>query len=89
MKKFYPQLPADTHPAVQDAINQLYDHVYSLRGENETLKGRLNATSAPSAKKFTGDIQGIQIKATTDPSSLKNNYTLRYNSATGQFEFGP
>jgi hypothetical protein len=39
-------------------------------------------------KPFTTDIAGIKVNATTDPLSLQNGWTVRYNSATGQFDFG-
>ena len=37
----------------------------------------------------TGDIQGIKVKAVTDPLSLKTGWTLKYNAATGELEFAP
>jgi hypothetical protein len=44
--------------------------------------------TTPANNKSTG-LLGINIKAGTDPTSLKNGDSLRYNSATGEFEFGP
>jgi hypothetical protein len=80
------------------AIHELTDHTYDLReqvaGHERTiadLHGKLKAQAGASAAKqaFTGDIQGIKVKAVTDPLSLKNGWTLKYNAATGELEFAP
>lgn len=44
-------------------------------------------SSVPDSAMATG-IHGIRIQAATDPTSLKTGDTIRYNSATSQFEFG-
>ena len=87
-KRVYPRLPAGTHPDVIQAFNDLHDNVYELRGQIQTMKAEKPAVATASRKAFNDNIGGIKVKSPTDPSTLKNGYTIRYNSKTGQFEFG-
>lgn len=85
-ERHYPQLP-EKHADLQEHFNQLHSNIYDLR--DELQKMHASSTKSDSNKpSFTGDIQGIRVKAVTDPSSLQNGFTIRYNSASGQFEFG-
>jgi hypothetical protein len=86
-KRYYPALPEGTHPDLAQTIKDLHDHVYDLRDELRAVQTKKAEETQP-RKAFTQEIQGIQVKAVTDPSSLQNGYTIRFNSATGQFEFG-
>ena len=99
-QRFYPEVKSLDDAKV--AIHQLHDHVYTLRdtidGHERTiadLHGKLKAQAGASASAgaakhgFTGDIQGIKVKAVTDPLSLKNGWSLKYNAATGELEFAP
>ncbi len=95
VQRFYRQVTTidDAHTA----IKELTDHVYELRqrldAHHEQL-GKITTGSASAASKPTlnsglnSQIAGISVKSVTDPSTLKNGYTIRYNAATGQFEFG-
>ena len=85
-ERWYPPLPHDTHPDVVTAFREVYNHVYTLR--DEIQKMRAEKPSEPARPKFNDNILGIKVKAVTDPSSLQNGFTLRYNSATGQLEWG-
>ncbi len=85
-ERHYPQLPKE-HESLQPAFNELHTHLYELRDELQKMQGGKDSAKVEKSK-FTGDIQGIGIKAVTDSSSLQNGYTIRYNAATGQFEFG-
>lgn len=93
-ERYYPQLEGieGIHPEVSRAIRTLYDNVYQLRGDQqsaaEAAKGGGAASATGGAGQFTGDLQGINIKAVTDPSSLKDGMVPKYNAKTGQFEFG-
>lgn len=76
------------------AIHELTDHAYNMReqleGHKKTiaeLHGKIKAQNGKKA--FTGDIQGIKVKAVTDMLSLKNGWSLKYNAATGELEFAP
>jgi hypothetical protein len=86
------------HQQWQDSVN-LHLGMQNLQAAHaETQKKVAEASKPkPTPKPFTGDIQGIPIKGATDPStttlslttgSIKNGDTLRFNSATGNFEFG-
>ena len=88
-KRVYPRLPAGTHPDVVRAFNDLHDNVYSLRDQVQKMQAEKEKPAATESKKpFTLDIAGIKVNAPTDSASLQNGMTVRYNSATGQFDFG-
>lgn len=88
-KRVYPRLPAGTHPEVVKAFNDLHDNVYSLRDQVQKMQAEKPQPPASQGKKpFTMDIAGIKVNAPTDSSSLQNGMTVRYNSGTGQFDFG-
>lgn len=92
-RRYYPQLDGLVHPEVARAITTLFDNIYEQRDGTPASGGGAGktgeTTSADKSKSgdFVGNIQGIQIKAPTDPSSLKEGATLVYNSKTAQFEF--
>jgi hypothetical protein len=86
------------HQQWQDAVT-LHQGMYDLQDAHAATSKKVDdvSKSKTAPKPFTGDIQGIPIKGATDPStttltlttgSIKNGDTLRYNSATGNFEFG-
>ena len=87
-ERHYPTLPPDTHPDVVHTIHTLHDNVFDLRDQVQKMQSDFKASGKPAKSQFTGDIQGIKVKAVTDPSSLQNGFTLRFNSKTGEFEFG-
>lgn len=94
-KRYYPQLEGldGVHPEVAKAVSRLYDNVYQLQGNQQTAaKGAAAATSDKPAPAndpaYATGIHGIQVKAPTDPSSLKQGMTLRYDEKQGQFVFG-
>ncbi len=102
-RKYYPQLNDSVDQDVSRAIQTIFDNLYELRGTvNSFQKGSKSAapstegSSKGGANTSTGDlpssnfatgIHGILVKAPTDPSSLKDGSTLRYNAKSGQFEF--
>ena len=82
-----------------DYIHELRSQVATLTaaktvsGAAETAKGSAGGSQdskggGKPAVPFNDNIQGIKIRATTDPSSLVNGATIRFNSSTGEFEFG-
>lgn len=92
-ERYYPQLEGveGIHPEVARAVRTLYDNVYQLRGDQQSaaagVKGSTSASATGGTSQFTGELQGINIKAVTDPSSLKDGMVPKYNAKTGQFEF--
>lgn len=101
--EYRPQLTGveGIHPEVARAVQVLFDNVYALRQQQQKADPKKpDAKAATTATADAGNaaggaipnhatgILGINIKAATDSSSLQNGYTLRYNSSTGQFEFG-
>jgi predicted nucleic acid-binding Zn-ribbon protein len=86
-KRSYIQLRPDAHPDDQKAFAQVQDHIFQLRDQLQEMK-QSKEQGKTEKKGFTQELQGIQVKAVTDPSSLKSGYTIRYNAKTGQFEFG-
>jgi hypothetical protein len=99
-KRYYPQLEGidGIHPEVAKAVRTLYDNVYQLRDSHqnaaEAAKGgaaasdKTPASSTASDPAYATGIHGIQVRAPTDPSSLKEGMTLRYDAKQGQFVFG-
>lgn len=96
-KRYYPQLEGieGVHPDVAKAISRLYDNVYQLQGNQQTAADATKSgaasskATAPAADPaYATGIHGIQVKAPTDSSSLKQGYTLRYDAKQGQFIFG-
>jgi hypothetical protein len=90
------------HQQWQDAVN-LHTMAYNLQDAHEATNKKVEAVSKPKPMPapFTGEIQGVKIAALTQPGishtsggvttttgGLQNGYTLRYNSSSGQFEFG-
>ena len=77
------------------AIHELTDHTYELREQMSAMKDD-HAKAMDGVQKqisslnsgLNSQVAGISVKSVTDSASLKNGYTIRYNSATGQFEFG-
>lgn len=99
--QYRPQLEglAGVHPEVARGIQTAFDNLYSLQNRMDTIEKGAKEASNTSAAKGSGKddnstssagstIAGINVKAPTDSSSLKNGYTIRYNSESGQFEFG-
>lgn len=94
-ERYYPQLEGveGIHPEVARAVRTLYDNVYQLRGDQQsaavTASDKPNTPTTPANDPaYATGIHGIQVKAPTDPSTLKDGYTLRYDSKQGQFVFG-
>jgi len=88
--KYFPERQNyQNHQQWQDAVT-LHQGMYDLQdahaATNKKVDDASKAKTAP--KPFTGDIQGVKVAAPTDPTALQNGYTLRYNSKSGQFEFG-
>jgi uncharacterized protein YlxW (UPF0749 family) len=86
-QRHYPKLP-EKHQELQPEWDELHSKLYDLRDSVQGLQNSQKTTTKESKPAFTGDIQGIKVKAVTDPSSLQNGYTIRFNSKTGEFEFG-
>jgi hypothetical protein len=94
--KYFPERQNyQNHQQWQDAVN-LHTMAYDLQDAHAETQKQV-AAKAPPPKQFTGDIQGIPIKGATDPvgthgagstGSINNGDTIRYNQATGNFEFG-
>ncbi len=82
------------------AIQTAFDNLYTLRDQVQAMSaagkasggdggaGGAKDASASGAKAFNDNIQGLKVKAATDPSTLKDGYTLRWNAKSAQFEFG-
>ena len=92
-RRFYRQVGSVEE--AQTAIHELTDHTYELRRQMEEMRGQHAEAMAGMKKQVAklGDllntqVAGINVKATTDALSLQNGYTIRFNSATGEFEFG-
>jgi hypothetical protein len=86
-QRHYPKLP-EKHQELQPMWDELHSNLYDLRDSVQGLQKSQKTAAKESKPAFTGDIQGIKVKAVTDPSSLKSGDTIRYNTSTGQFEFG-
>lgn len=97
--QYRPQLSGLIHPEAVRAIQTAFDNLYELRGQVQNMQNSgKSATDASAVGKdnasgskpsVNDNINGVKIKGPTDSSTLKNSDTLRYNSATGEFEFGP
>jgi len=96
-ERHYPQLP-EKHADLQEHFNQLHSNVYDLRDQIQQMQTDSNKSGSAGKATFNDNIQGIKIIGTTDPQStsgsgttgsIKAGDTLRYNSTSGQFEFGP
>ena len=80
--------------SAHEAIKQVTDHNYDLRERLDHLEGIMRRMHSgppgmPAQPGFVGNVQGINVKAVTDPLSLKQGWSLKYNAATGELEFGP
>lgn len=96
-QRYYPQLDGieGIHPEVSKAIRYLYDNVYELQRDQQAAAGAAKTPAAAAGDKsatpdpsYATGLHGILVRAPTDPSSLKQNYTIRYNAKTGEFDFG-
>lgn len=89
-KRSYPNLPADTHPDVRQAINDLHDYTYQLRDENQKLRGDLDEHKKAMSNRSKGDnFLGLKLKAVTDQTTLVTGNSFKWNAQTSQFELGP
>jgi hypothetical protein len=102
--EYRPQLAGmdGIHPEVARAMQYAFDNLYALRSQVQELQGAGKSVAGAVQNSGEGSpdgeggkipnhatgILGININAATDSSTLKNGYTLRYNSKTGEFEFG-
>jgi hypothetical protein len=86
-RRYYPELPHDTHPDTAQAIKTAYDQNYQNRDEIQRLRAEMDEMRRPkpSTRQFTGDLQGIKIKAITGPDSLPNGTVLAYSALEGQY----
>jgi hypothetical protein len=84
-QRTYPILPADTHPAVVQAINTAYDHIFELRTQLQQEKpaGKSEVAKVP----VVDNILGLKIQGATDPASLKDGMVITWSAAVGQFIF--
>ena len=93
-QRYYPPEPR-TLTEAHEHLKQLTDNTYDLRERMDNLQKSHEELKAQQAKPqpapalpYSDNVLGIKVKATTDPPSLQNGQTIRYNSATGAFEFG-
>jgi hypothetical protein len=84
------QTAFDNTYELRDQVNVLQAQIAKMSGSGAAGAGGGTGTSTDGSKPaqpFNDNILGIKVKATTDPSSLKDGATLVYSAATGQFEF--
>jgi|SRR5271166_1620486 len=97
--RYYP--PSHDQPSTTEALRQHTDALYDLREQLEGVRTQMashRALLASHAKRmddherqppFTTDLAGIKINATTDPLSLQDGWSPKYDAKTGQFVFKP
>jgi hypothetical protein len=77
----------DNQYSMRDQINQ---HKTTIDGHEKTIAGHKQTIKQMQQRQSSNDnLQGIKIKGITSPGTggLANGMTLKYNSASGQFEF--
>jgi len=81
--------PNPSESGSHDAWNihtQILNHVYATQDRLDALeKAQAKPSAAVPKSSSAATIAGINVKATTPP---QNGFTIRFNSATGEFEFG-
>ena len=65
------------------------DRLDKMEKSHGELQAKVNKPQPAPPLPYSDNILGIKVTATTDPPSLKNGDTLKYNAATGAFEFKP
>ena len=97
--RYYPKV--ENLDEAHEAIKQLHDHVYTLRDDLQAMRQSMTAMHESQQKTMAkvaslpatappgivDNLAGVRIKVVTSPDQLTNGMTVKYNAATGQFEF--
>lgn len=78
----------NAHRLAFDHIYELQDKLAELHGKHDELKTKYSGIEKENSKlkEIIGNRIAGRLVKPTDPN---NADTIRYNSSTGQFEFGP